>query len=294
MKIATFIYDSEQYVGLVNDIEQTVQPFIIESYEVTFGALPILEMLEHGMPLPELQSRVFPLCNVQLLAPIPYPRRNIFCAGKNYLDHVKEVANSGLGSAINNASSSAPDYPIIFTKVPESVIGTNVSILRHANITSQLDYEAELAVIIGKGGRGISKSDAMSHVWGYTIINDVSARDLQKKHQQWHLAKSLDTFCPMGPWIVSKDEIDITNTQVQCWVNGELRQDGNTSQFIFDIPTLIETISAGITLYPGDIIATGTPSGVGMGFKPPRFLQSGDIVKIAISNIGELVNTVTE
>lgn len=182
--------------------------------------------------------------------------------------------------------------PIIFTKVPESVIGHGGSILRHANLTNQLDYEAELAVIIGSGGRGISREDAMKHVWGYTIINDVSARDLQKRHQQWHLAKSLDSFCPMGPWMVSRDEIDVNNTIIKCWVNSELRQDASTDQFIFDIPELIATISVGITLYPGDIIATGTPSGVGMGFNPPKFLQSGDSVRIEIAGIGYLENLV--
>jgi 2-keto-4-pentenoate hydratase/2-oxohepta-3-ene-1,7-dioic acid hydratase in catechol pathway len=147
-------------------------------------------------------------------------------------------------------------------------------------------------VVIAKQGKAISKADAMKHVWGYTIINDVSARDVQAKHVQFHIGKSFDTFCPMGPWLVSADEIDEKNTAIKCWVNGELRQDGNTQQMIFDIPTVIESISAGMTLYPGDVIATGTPSGVGMGFKPPRFLKKGDVVKIQIEGVGVLENPV--
>lgn len=292
MKIATFIYQNKKYVGVVDETQQLVTPFMLEEFEAEFGALPILEMLEHGMPLPELANNSFALAEIRILAPLPHPRRNIICVGKNYLDHVKEMASSNV--VLSNRDNSVPEYPIFFTKVPESVIATGDDILSHSNVTQKLDYEAELAVVIGKGGRGISVDDAMNHVWGYTIVNDVSARDLQKRHQQWHLAKSLDTFCPMGPWIVSKDEINLENTSIKCWVNGELRQDGNTNQLIFDIATLISTLSAGMTLYAGDVIATGTPSGVGMGFQPPRFLKVGDTIRIAIENIGELSNHVVE
>jgi 2-keto-4-pentenoate hydratase/2-oxohepta-3-ene-1,7-dioic acid hydratase in catechol pathway len=161
-------------------------------------------------------------------------------------------------------------------------------------VTDQLDYEAEFAVIIGKGGRGIAKADAYAHVFGYTIANDMTARDLQKNHRQWFLGKSLDGFCPMGPWIATADEVDVANASIQCWVNGELRQDSNLGQLIFDIPTLIETISAGIALKPGDVIITGTPVGVGIGFTPPRFLQSGDVVRIEVAGIGALENEVAE
>ena len=155
-----------------------------------------------------------------------------------------------------------------------------------------MDYEAELAVVIGKGGRGISKENALDHVWGYTIINDMTARDWQKRHKQWHLGKSFDTFGPMGPVVVTADDIDASNLDLKCWINGELRQNTNTRDLIFDIPTLIETISAGITLVPGDIIATGTPEGVGIGFNPPRFLKRGDVVAIEIEGIGLLENEV--
>jgi 2-keto-4-pentenoate hydratase/2-oxohepta-3-ene-1,7-dioic acid hydratase in catechol pathway len=158
--------------------------------------------------------------------------------------------------------------------------------------SSAIDYEAELAVIIGQGGKGISKADALKHVWGYTIINDVTARDWQGRHSQWLLGKSFDTFCPMGPWLVSADELDATNTRVRGYVNGELRQDASTTDLIFDIPTLIETLSAGITIYPGDVIATGTPVGVGIGFKPPKYLKSGDVLRVEIDGIGALSNPV--
>lgn len=290
MKIATFIHQAQRKVGLVNPELGYVECFNLDPMLAKLGGLSIIELLANGGVLPELGGKIS-LSEIKLEAPIPRPRRNVFCAGKNYLDHVKEVAKSGIGSG-PTSGSEAPLAPIIFTKVPESVIGCGESILRHANVTQQLDYEAELAVVIGVGGSEISREDAMKHVWGYTIINDVSARDLQKRHQQWHLAKSLDGFCPMGPWMVSREEIDVNNTTIKCWVNSELRQNASTDQFIFDIPELIATISAGITLYPGDIIATGTPSGVGMGFKPPKFLQSGDCVKIEISGIGYLENIV--
>jgi 2-keto-4-pentenoate hydratase/2-oxohepta-3-ene-1,7-dioic acid hydratase in catechol pathway len=157
-------------------------------------------------------------------------------------------------------------------------------------VSSQIDYEAELAVVIGTSGRNIRRADALQHVFGYTIVNDVSCRDVQVRHQQWDLGKSFDTFCPMGPWITTADELDARDTRVRCWVNGELRQDGRTKDMIFDIPTLIETCSRGITLHPGDVIATGTPAGVGMGFSPPRWLRAGDTVRIEIDGIGAVDN----
>ena len=161
-----------------------------------------------------------------------------------------------------------------------------------AGVSDSLDYEAELGVVIGRGGRGIAKARAYDHVFGYTIINDVTARDLQGLHKQWFLGKSLDTFCPMGPWLVTADEVEPENLTVKCWVNDELRQNANTRDLIFDIPTLIETLSAGMTLRPGDVIATGTPVGVGIGFTPPKFLQRGDRVTVEIQGLGRLSNKV--
>jgi len=231
-----------------------------------------------------------PLTEVQFLAPLA-PARNIFCVGKNYNEHAAEFSKSGFDHSAKDGEI-APEFPVIFTKTPESVIGHLAPIPPHLNVTTQLDYEAELGVIIGKGGRGISKEDAFAHVWGYTIINDMTARDLQKNHRQWFLGKSLDGFCPMGPWVVTADEFDPQNASIKCWVNDELRQHANVNSLIFDIPALIECLSAGIELKPGDVISTGTPVGVGIGFSPPRFLQPGDVVRIAIDGIGTLENQI--
>ncbi len=224
-----------------------------------------------------------------LLAPIPRPRRNLFCVGKNYHEHAAEFAGSGYDSG---AAATEQDCPIIFSKVPESVIADGATILFDPAVSDAIDYEGELAVIIGKGGRGISRARAMEHVWGYTVVNDVTARDVQGRMKQWHVAKSFDTFCPMGPWAVTADEVDLTDTRLRTWVNGELRQNANTRDLIFDVPTIIETLSAGVTLYPGDMIATGTPVGVGIGFKPPRFLATGDTVVVEIAGVGRLSNPV--
>jgi 2-keto-4-pentenoate hydratase/2-oxohepta-3-ene-1,7-dioic acid hydratase in catechol pathway len=232
-----------------------------------------------------------PLADARLLAPIPAPRRNVFCVGKNYHEHAKEFSQSGFDTSAAKGET-APEFPVVFTKAPSTVIADGDAVLSFSDITTQLDYEAELAVVIGKAGRGIKKADALKHVWGYTIVNDVTARDLQQKHRQWFLGKSMDTFCPMGPWIVTADEVDSTNLGVRCWINDDLRQDANTRDLIFDIPTIIETISAGMALQPGDVIATGTPAGVGIGFKPPKFLKPGDVMKISIDKIGTLTNRV--
>jgi len=209
--------------------------------------------------------------------------------GKNYRAHAKEFAGSGYeAGAVKGAEID--EYPAVFTKPPSTVIGSGDSVDLHAHVTSAVDYEAELALIIGKAGRDIAPENAYDHIWGYTIVNDVTARDRQRNHKQWFLGKSLDTFCPMGPWITTADELKANNLDLKCWVNGELRQQANTSDLIFDIPTLIATISAGLTLQPGDVIATGTPAGVGIGFNPPRFLKAGDDVSISIAGIGTLTN----
>ena len=287
MKIAAYRHQGQQGVGRITQDGQRIEPFQLSAQEAALGALPIVEAQAAGRALPATGAPIA-LGSVQLLAPIPRPRRNIFCVGKNYHAHAKEFAGSGFDSSAKSGGD-IPKDPIIFSKVPESVIGPSEAILK-PEVSDALDYEAELTIVIGQGGKGIRKVDAMKHVWGYTIINDFTARDWQGRHSQWLLGKSFDTFCPMGPWLVTADECDGQNTDVKCWVNGELRQNANTRDFIFDIPTLIECISAGITLYPGDLIATGTPAGVGIGFKPPKYLKSGDVVKIEIGGIGVLEN----
>ncbi|XYJ10040.1 fumarylacetoacetate hydrolase family protein [Telluria sp. B2] len=287
MYIATYQLDGRRFVGLVSSDRERVTPFALPETVAAEGALAIINLLAGGDPLPATTGQAVPLASVQLLAPIPVPRRNIWCVGRNYHAHAKELQTSVFKD--NDANPEA--WPIVFTKVPECVVGPFDNVmLPGAAISEQIDYEAELAVVIGKGGKNITRADAMGHVFGYTVVNDVTARDVQMRHQQWDMGKSFDTFCPMGPWIVTADQLDGTRTRVRCWVNGELRQDGPTENLIFDIPALIETISRGITLYPGDVIATGTPAGVGLGMQPPRFLAGGDVVRVEIDGIGAIEN----
>jgi len=231
-----------------------------------------------------------PAESVKLLAPIPRPAKNILCVGKNYHDHAQEFQSSGVDAT---GKEVVPEVPIIFTKWPNSVIGPAEPIPSANDYTDSTDYEGELAVVIGAGGRRITRDDAYDHVYGYTIVNDVSARTLQNRHRQWFLGKSLDGYCPMGPCILTADEVkDVGRMHLTTKVNGELRQDAHVSQLIFDIPTLIETISRVMLLEPGDLIATGTCAGVGIGFNPPKYLRKGDTVAITIEPIGTLENPV--
>jgi 2-keto-4-pentenoate hydratase/2-oxohepta-3-ene-1,7-dioic acid hydratase in catechol pathway len=229
--------------------------------------------------------------SVTLLAPIPRPRRNIFCVGKNYHEHAREFQGSGFDAS--SQGQVIPDVPIIFTKATTSVTGPGAAIDSALDPDATVDYEGELAVIIGTPGRGIPTARAMDHVWGYTIINDVTARATQLRHKQWFLGKSTDTFCPMGPCLVTADAVpDVGAMRLTSRVNGELRQNVPVSDLIFDIPTIIAALSVGMTLEPGDIIATGTPAGVGIGFKPPRYLKAGDVVTVEVTGIGVLENPV--
>ncbi|MBS0847641.1 fumarylacetoacetate hydrolase family protein [Citrobacter sp. JGM124] len=292
MKLLTYLDKSGlPRVGQLSG-EDTVIPL---SYPDNRKVSDLVELIASEVPLATLKTSApaLNLASVRLLAPIPRPARNIFCVGKNYTDHAREFTHSGFDAGQTDLNA-VPASPIVFSKTPETVIAHGDAIWNASGVSEALDYEAELAVIIGKGGRGITQSAAMSHIWGYTIINDVTARDWQKRHQQWHLGKSFDTFGPMGPVAVTADEIEGNNLDLKCWVNGELRQSSNTRHLIFDLPTLIETISAGITLHPGDIIATGTPEGVGIGFTPPRFLKPGDLVTIEITGIGRLENRISD
>jgi 2-keto-4-pentenoate hydratase/2-oxohepta-3-ene-1,7-dioic acid hydratase in catechol pathway len=233
------------------------------------------------MPAAEKQ---YELPHIQLDAPLPRPIRNIWCVGRNYRAHAKELSETVF------KGNDMEGWPIVFTKVPECVVGPFDNVTLPVGVSDQIDYEAELAVVIGKRGKSISRSQALEHVFGYTAVNDVTARDVQVRHQQWDMGKSFDTFCPMGPWIVTKDKLDHSQLRVRCYVNGEPRQDAPTSSMIFDIPALIETVSRGITLYPGDVIATGTPAGVGMGMRPPRYLHAGDVVRVEIDGLGYIEN----
>ena len=231
MKLVTYRKNGHIGVGTVSADLQSVTPFDLPLEKRELGALPIIEALAAGTALPKTLTAMA-LSEVQIIAPIPKPRRNIFCVGKNYFAHAKEFAGSGFDSSA--AAGDIPKVPIYFSKVPESVIGADAAIEIPKGVSDAIDYEVELAVIIGTGGKSIAKADAMKHVWGYTIINDVTARDWQSRHSQWLLGKSFDTFCPMGPWLVSADEMDGANTNVRCLVNGEVVSEADLKFALFD------------------------------------------------------------
>jgi 2-keto-4-pentenoate hydratase/2-oxohepta-3-ene-1,7-dioic acid hydratase in catechol pathway len=232
---------------------------------------------------------LLPAAQVQKLAPIPQAVRNVFCVGRNYVDHVKE------GAAAMRTDLKLPVAPQFFTKATLTVVGPGADVRLDRSLTQKLDYEVELGVVIGRGGRDIEASAAFEHIFGYTIANDVTARDLQRRHDQWFKGKSLDTTLPLGPCLVSSDEIgDPKMLELSLTVNGQERQRARVEQMIFDIPTIIATLSAGLTLLPADIIATGTPSGVGFAMTPPQYLHDGDEMVARIDRIGELRNRVVE
>jgi len=248
------------------------------------SALALVEELAVGA------KHELPLDKVTLHAPIPRPRKNVFCVGWNYLEHFEE------GAKARPHVQEMPAHPAFFTKAPTTVNGPYDPIPLHAGVTEKLDWEAELGVIIGKGGTNISEADAMKHIFGYTVVNDVSAREVQRQHgQQWFKGKSLDGHCPMGPWIATADEVrEPQNLRITCRVNGVTKQDSNTSYMYFKIPRLIAELSAGLTLEPGDIILTGTPAGVGHARTPPEFMKAGDVLETEIVGLGLLRNRLEE
>lgn len=289
MKFITCVYNDEQHPGLL--LSDGV--ILLSGPELRIGSMnQLIESMN-----PDLENRIavlasspahiMPLASVKLMAPIPYPSRNVFCLGKNYEEHAREINTTRI------SDSGIPEVPIYFTKLASPAITHGDPVLFSPNATRQVDYEVELAIIIGKEGSNIKIEEALDYVFGYTIVNDITARDLQVDHKQWFKGKSLDSFCPMGPCIVYKDEIrHPVELDIQCRVNGELRQNSNTRNMIFDIPNIVNNLSKGLTLKPGDIICTGTPSGVGIGFDPPKYLKDGDVVECYIENIGYLTNRV--
>ncbi len=291
MKYATIEYKGAEQVCAVFPEQEALLPLIVlEGKDLQY-------LIDHYDVLKDECEREAAVCKeesllslkdpeVRLLSPIPYPRRNIICLGKNYLEHVKEI-----GGITGGPKDSAPEWPIYFTKAAYPCLEPGGTILRHETVTASIDYEAELMVVIGKQGTYIPEEEALDHVFGYTIGNDISARDVQNRHVNWFMGKSLTTHCPVGPWIVTKDEIpDPQCLSVRSYVEGELRQDGNTRDMIRGVARIIHELSQGYELFPGDMIMTGTPKGVGMGFKPPRYLQPGNEVKCVIDQIGELTN----
>ena len=244
-------------------------------------------LIESGT-VPEPAGEWLPLSMVTLLAPIPHPRQDIICLGINYRDHAEEAACFS-----GDAFRKERPIPIYFSKRVAEAVPPNGWIDSHPGLVEQLDYEAELAVVIGRTAKDVPANQAGEYIFGYTILNDVSARVLQTAHKQWYFGKGLDGFTPMGPWITTADEVAFPPAlAISSKVNGELRQHSNTSLLMTGIAEIIEELSSGITLLPGTIIATGTPAGVGMGFDPPKFLKSGDVVECTIEGIGTLCNTV--
>jgi 2-keto-4-pentenoate hydratase/2-oxohepta-3-ene-1,7-dioic acid hydratase in catechol pathway len=239
--------------------------------------------VEYGAPTP--------LAKVKLVAPVGPLLKNVICVGKNYYDHAKEFAQSGVDQS--GDKQQAPADPVIFTKSTSSLADPGQKINISADPTHTADYEGEFGVVIGKRCKGATRADALDYVFGYTIVNDLTARAVQRKHKQWFLGKSLDGFCPVGPCIVTRDEFGVPAEQeLSTYVNEERRQFAKLRDMIFDVPTFIETVSAYVTLEPGDLLATGTPAGVGIGFDPPKYLQPGDVVRISVSGIGDLTNPV--
>ena len=307
MRLVTFVRKNQQRIGLVNSQDQVLDLAEINRRYLRGGSPPFLTsmqaFIEAGAKALQVARKaekyvagktadvqkklagsgaLLKSSQVKLLAPIPWPRKNVVMLGINYREHVDE------GARARELEIKYPEWPVYFTKPATSVIGHLGKVVHH-KITDRLDWEIELAVVMGKKGRNIPKDKAYDYVFGYTVCLDMTARELQRQHGQWFKGKSLDTFCPLGPWIVHKSALpDPQQVRLICRVNGEVMQDGNTRDMIFDIPTIIESLSSGLTLEPGDIISTGTPSGVGFARVPPVYLKAGDKVEGEVEGIGVL------
>lgn len=287
MRLVTYLYNGQILVGAVH---------LNGIVDLSSIAPDMLSLIDGGSFLRdrvrkrlESEAPAIPIERVTLLAPVPNPRRNVMCLGLNYAEHAKESAEA------HGREYKQHQHPVFFTKATHTINRHTGVIPFDTTISEQIDWEAELGVIIGRSGKNISIERAMEYVFGYTCINDISARDLQANHSQFFKGKSLDGACPMGPWIVTADEIpDPQQLHILCRVNGETKQDSNTSHMIFNVPAIISILSRGMTLDAGDIIATGTPSGVGFARKPPEFLKPGDVVEVEIEGIGVLRNRVGE
>jgi 2-keto-4-pentenoate hydratase/2-oxohepta-3-ene-1,7-dioic acid hydratase in catechol pathway len=285
MKLVTYLQDGVALIGAVDEDR------VIDLSEVAPDMLSFIELGKVGIDQANAKVNAATewtsLASVKLLAPIPNPRRNIMCLGLNYAEHAVESA------AAKGTKADLPEYPIVFNKATTTANGPFDDIPYNASVSEQIDWEVELGVVIGRIGVNITQDEAMDHVFGYMVIDDVSARDLQQRHKQFFKGKSLDGACPMGPWIVTADEVsDPHNLAITCRVNGVTKQDSNTQYMIFDVPATIIHLSTGMTLLPGDIIATGTPSGVGEARTPPEFLKPGDVVECEVERVGLIRNTV--
>ena len=287
MKLVTYRFENTQRVGVLTQDETAVLPLDYSDMNTLIETASPADLRSAASAAERAGVRV-PLAEVELLAPIPRPRQDLLCLGMNYKDHADEAAQY-------NAEAFTKEKPVAvyFSKRVSQAVAPEGDIERHAGLVERLDYEVELGVILGKAARNVKAEEAGDYIFGYTVINDVSARDVQTSHKQWYFGKSLDGFTPMGPCIVTADEIAFPPAlDISSAVNGEPRQHSNTRLFLTGIPALLEELTAGMTLLPGTIIATGTPAGVGMGFDPPKFLQSGDVVECTIQGIGTIRNTV--
>ena len=283
MKLVTFEINGRSAVGLLNADATAVHPVPgCADMQTLIGLWPVLDTAA------VLRGEALPLKSVRLLAPIPRPEQDVICLGINYFDHAKE------SERVTGKGAKAPDtFPIYFSKRVHEAVATGGDIDSHSDIVADLDYEAELAVVIGRRAYNVSEAEALEYVYGCTILNGVSARTIQNQHKQWYRGKSLDGFTPMGPWIVTPEEFDVREPHcIRSRVNGELRQDSTTDRMIFHVAYVIAELSRGMTLLPGTIISMGTPAGVGMGFDPPKWLHPGDEVACSIEGIGTLTNTV--
>ena len=291
MRLVTFEQNGVPALGAVVG-ERVVDLARASEASVPNSMLGLIEMGERGLErareaVERSRGDGLELAGLRLLAPIPRPRKNVFCLGLNYRDHAEEGARAA------GRELKLPEHPIYFTKPPTSVIGPDEPIVYDPRVTQQVDWEVELTLVVGQGGRDIPAERVFDQMFGYTVGHDVSARDLQFRHGQWFKGKSLDTFSPIGPWIVTADELtEPGKLEIGLRVNGIQKQQSNTRELIFDIPTMVSVLSSGITLDPGDLIMTGTPDGVGFARTPPEFLQDGDVVEAEIEGIGVLRNPV--
>ena len=286
MKLVTYLHDGKKAVGVLTTDGAAARPLPFADMNALIDSPR--EQLSAAVDAAEKASTALALSEVTLLAPIPRPRQDVICLGINYKAHAAEAETYNA-----EAFKKERPIPIYFSKRVSEAVAPEGFIESHPGLVERLDYEAELAVVIGKAAYNVSEADALDYVFGYTILNDVSARTIQNQHKQWYRGKSLDGFTPMGPWIVTPDEFDVRRPQkIQSRINGELRQDSTTDLMIFHVPYVIAELSQGMTLRPGTIISMGTPAGVGMGFDPPKWLHPGDVVACSIEGIGTLTNTV--
>jgi 2-keto-4-pentenoate hydratase/2-oxohepta-3-ene-1,7-dioic acid hydratase in catechol pathway len=307
MRLVTFVKNNQHRLGLIVAADQVIDLAELNRRYLKAGAAPYLSGMqafieaggkalglakkaakyaagrdEDGLKKLRQAGALYKLNKIKIISPIPAPRKNVILLGVNYKEHIEE------GARARSIELKYPEAPVFFTKPATAVIGHMGKVVHH-KATEKLDYEVELAVVMGKKGRDIPKDKVYDYIFGYTICLDMTARDLQRKHGQWFKGKSLDTYCPLGPWIVHKSAIpDPQKLRLTCRVNGEVMQNDNTDNMIFDIATMIESLSQGMTLEPGEIISTGTPSGVGFARVPPFFLKPGDKVEADIEGIGVL------